>query len=48
MEQQQPQGFPTEMPMAQDGTEITYTLSGDLPAQSDYNQDGSYPIESRD
>ena len=47
-QQQQPQGFPTEMPMAEEGTEITYTLSGDLPTQSDYNQDGSYPIESRD
>jgi len=47
-QQQQPQGFPTEMPMAEDGKEITYTLSGDLPTQTNYNQDGSFPIESRD
>tara|TARA_R100001440_G_scaffold18817_2_gene31855 strand:- start:28709 stop:32107 length:3399 start_codon:yes stop_codon:yes gene_type:complete len=47
-QQQQPQGFPTEMPMAEEGTEVKYTISGNLPANADYNQDGSYPIESRD
>ena len=47
-QQQQPQGFPTEMPMAQDGTEISYTLN---PQQIDVNSpysSGNFPVVSYD
>tara|TARA_Y100001937_G_scaffold14773_2_gene20008 strand:+ start:11747 stop:15025 length:3279 start_codon:yes stop_codon:yes gene_type:complete len=47
-QQQQPQGFPTEMPMAEDGTEITYTLN---PQQINVNSpysEGNFPIMSYD